>query len=155
MLRAGYVRLSEMGEKALLASTAAMLAHSIVEQGRLDDAWEFTQVAEETAAADDLSAQIGWRSVRARILARRGEIPEAKRLSAEAVALAARTDWLSEHADALLAQAEVLGLAREPAAAADALRSAIALYEGKGNTIGARRARSMLAAEALTSAGSA
>ena len=152
VLRAGYVRLSEMGEKALLASTAAMLAHSIVEQGHLDDAWEFTQVAEETAAADDVSAQIGWRSVRARILARRGEAPEAKRLSAEALTLAARTDWLSEHADALLAHAEVLGLAGEPAAAADAFRGAIALYERKGNTIGARRARSMLAAEASASA---
>jgi hypothetical protein len=154
VLRAGYVRLSEMGEKALLASTAAMLAHSILEQGRPDDAWEFTQVAEEMAAADDLSAQIGWRSVRARILARRGEIPAAKRLSAEAVALAGRTDWLSEHADALLAQADVLGRAREPVAMSEALQSAIALYEAKGNTMGAQRARSTLAAEALTSAGS-
>ena len=152
VLRAGYGRLSEMGEKALLASTAAMLAHSLVEQGDLNDAWEFTQVAEKAAGADDLSAQIGWRSVRARILARQGEIPEAKRLSTEAVALAGRTDWLSEHADALLARADVLGLAREQAAKADALRSAIALYEKKGNTIGAQRARSMLAAEALPSA---
>ena len=152
VLRGGYGRLSEMGEKALLASTAAMLAHSLVEQGDLNDAWEFTQVAETAAGVDDLSAQIGWRSVRARILARQGEIPEAKRLSTEAVALAGRTDWLSEHADALLAQADVLGLARERAAKADALHGAIALYEKKGNTIGAQRARSMLAAEALPSA---
>src|SRR4029079_6726755 len=100
VLRAGYDRLSEMGEKALLASTAAMLAHSILEQERPDEAWELTQVAAEMAADDDMSAQIGWRSVRARILARRGEIPEAKRLSAEAVEMAGRTDWLSEHADA-------------------------------------------------------
>ena len=146
VLRAGYVRLSEMGEKALLASTAAMLAQSIIEQGHLDDAWHFTQVAEETAAADDLSAQIAWRSARARILARRGETSEAKRLSAEALTLAARTDWLSDHADALLSQAEVLELAGEAAAAAEALRGAIALYERKGNTIGAGRARSMLVA---------
>jgi ATP/maltotriose-dependent transcriptional regulator MalT len=146
VLRAGYARLSEMGEKALLASTAAMLAQSTIEQGHLDTASEFTQVAEETAAADDLSAQIAWRSTRARILARRGQTSEAKRLSAEALTLAARTDWLSEHADALLSQAEVLELAGEPAAAADALRGAIALYERKGNTIGAGRARSMLVA---------
>ena len=38
VLRGGYDRLSEMGEKALLASTAAMLAHSILEQGRPDEA---------------------------------------------------------------------------------------------------------------------
>ena len=143
-----------MGEKALLASTAAMLAHSVLEQGRPDEALELTQAAAEMAAADDLSAQIGWRSVRARILAGRGEIAEAKRLSADAVDLAVRTDWLSEHGDALLAEAEVLRLAGEPATAADAIRKAIALYERKGNTIGANRARSMPAADALTSTGS-
>ena len=154
VLRGGYDRLSEMGEKALLASTAAMLAHSILEQGRPDEAGELTQVAAEMAADDDMSAQIGWRSVRARILARRGEIAEAKRLSAAAVEMAGRTDWLSEHADALLARAEVLGLAGDPATAAEAIRNAIALYDEKGNTIGANRARSMAAAEALTSAGS-
>jgi hypothetical protein len=40
-----------------------------------------------------------------------------------------------------------LSLAGEPAAVADALQDAIALYEQKGNTIGLRRARSMLAAQ--------
>lgn len=147
VLRAGYERLIEMGEKALLASTAAMLAQTACEQGHLDDAWDFTLTAEQTAAADDLSAQIGWRSARARILARRDDVREAKVLSEEAVRLAARTDWLSDHADVLLSRAEVLGLADEPAAAADALQGAIALYERKGNTIGLRRARSMLAAQ--------
>jgi class 3 adenylate cyclase/tetratricopeptide (TPR) repeat protein len=147
VLRAGYERLVEMGEKALLATTAAMLAQSVYEQGHLDDAWKFTVTAEETAAADDLSAQIGWRTARARILARRDDIPEAKRLSEEAVRLAARTDWLSDHADALLSRAEVLELAGEPEAAAGALHAAIALYEQKGNTIGLRRARSQLAAQ--------
>ena len=154
VLRAGYDRLAEMGERALLASTAAMLAHSILEQDRPGEAWELTQVAEEMAAADDLSAQIAWRSVRGRILARRDETPEAMRLSAEAVELAERTDWLSERADALLARAEVLRLAGEPTTAADAVRNAIAHYEEKGNTIGVRRARSMPVAEAPTSAGS-
>jgi tetratricopeptide (TPR) repeat protein len=145
VLRAGYERLSKMGEKALLASTAAMLAHSIYEQGRLDDAWAFTQVAEEAAASDDLAAQIIWRSVRARLLARRGDISEAKRLSSDAVGLAARTDWLTDHADALLSRAEVLRMAGE--SAANTVHEAVALYERKGNTIGARRARSLLAAQ--------
>jgi class 3 adenylate cyclase/tetratricopeptide (TPR) repeat protein len=144
VLRTGYERLEEMGEKALLATTAAMLAHVIYEQGRLDDAWAFTQTAEDAAAADDLSAQIIWRTVRARLLARRGEMADAERMSAEAVALAGRTDWLTDHADALLSQAQVFRMAGETKAAAEALESAIALYTRKGNTIGARRARSSL-----------
>jgi ATP/maltotriose-dependent transcriptional regulator MalT len=121
-----------------------MLAHVIYEQGRLDDAWAFTQAAEDAAAADDLSAQVMWRTVRARLLARRGEMADAERMSAEAVALAGRTDWLTDHADALLSQAQVFRMAGDTKAAAEALESAIALYMRKGNTIGARRARSSL-----------
>ncbi len=108
ILRAGYERLESMGEKALLATTAAMLAHALFEQGRLDDAWAFTEVAKGAAAVDDMSAQITWQAVRARLLARRGDLPGAKRMSDRAVALAASTDWLTDHADALMSRAYVL-----------------------------------------------
>jgi ATP/maltotriose-dependent transcriptional regulator MalT len=133
-----------MGEKALLADTAAMLADVVYERGRADEAWALTTEAQDAAAADDLSAQIVWRTVRGRLLARRGEIDEAKRISAEAVKLAARTDWLSDHAQALLSQGDVHRIAGERESAARALREAIALYDRKGNTVGARRARSAL-----------
>jgi class 3 adenylate cyclase/tetratricopeptide (TPR) repeat protein len=143
VLEAGYERLAEMGEKALLATTAVMLARAVREQGRLDDAWTYTQVAEDTAGSDDLSAQIGWRRERARVLANRALTSEATRMSAEAVRLARHTDWLSEQADALVAHAEVLQTAGEPQAAGAALREAVALYERKGNTIGVQRAQSL------------
>ena len=144
VLRTGYERLAKMGEKALLATTAAMLAHVLYEQRRLDDAWAFTRAAKEASAANDLSAQIMWRAVRARLLARKGEMAEAKRLSAEAVALAAPTDWLTDRADSLLSQAQVLRMAGDTRAAMDAFQDAIGLYSRKGNTIGARHARSSL-----------
>jgi class 3 adenylate cyclase/tetratricopeptide (TPR) repeat protein len=144
-LRAGYQRLSDMGEKALLSDTVALLAHVLCEQGRTDEAWELSHEAEEAAAEDDLSAQIVWRTARARLLARRAEIVEAKRLSADAVELAARTDWLSDHADALVAHAEVLLLAGDGDEAVVAVGKAIALYDRKGNRVGAGRARSLLA----------
>jgi class 3 adenylate cyclase len=144
ILRRGHERLTEMGEKALLADTAAMLAEVVYELGRPEEAWTLTREAEAAAAADDVSAQIAWRTVRARLLARRGEIAAAKRVGAEAVDLAARTDWLSDHADALLSQGEVQRMAGEGESAARAIREAIALYERKGNTIGARRARAAL-----------
>lgn len=146
-LRTGYDRLVEMGEKALLADTAAMLAQVMCQQDRADEAWAFTREAEDAASEDDLSAQVVWRGVRARLLARAGRIPEAKRLSAHAVELAARTDWLTDHADALIAYAEVLRLAGAAEEAARAIQEAIALYERKGNRIGMRRAQSLLAAQ--------
>jgi len=142
VLRRGYERLTEMGEKALLATTAAMLAHVIDERGRPDEAWPFTQAAEDAAADDDLSAQILWRAVRGRLFARRGEFAEAKRTGAEAVNLAERTDWLTERADALLSQSQVLTMASEAKVAEEAFENAIALYGRKGDLVGARRARS-------------
>ncbi len=144
MLRTGYERLGEMGEKALLATTAAMLAQVIYEQGRFDEAWPFTEAAEDAAAADDLSAQIIWRTVRARLLARLGEIADAEEMSAEAVSLAGRTDWLTDHADALVSQAQVLRMGGKTKAAEESVAGAIALYTRKGNTVGVGRARSSL-----------
>ena len=72
-----------------------------------------------------------------------GAFADAKRIAAEAVRIAARTDWLAEHGDALLAQAEVLQRADGPASAAAALREAIGLYERKENQISVRRACAM------------
>jgi ATP/maltotriose-dependent transcriptional regulator MalT len=143
VLRTGYERLAEMGEKALLATTAAMLAHVVYEQGRWDDAWAFTQAADDAAAADDVSAQISWRAVRAQLLARRGDIAEAKLMSDEAVSMAAQTDWLTDHADALMSRAQVLQVAGDGKEAAAAFESAIALYVQKGNTVAVQRARSL------------
>jgi class 3 adenylate cyclase/tetratricopeptide (TPR) repeat protein len=146
VLRAGYERLAEMGEKALLADTAAMLAHVLYERGRLEEAWRFTREAEEAAADDDLSAQIAWRAGRARLLSRRGDVADAMRLSAEAVELAGRTDWLTDHADALISHAEVLLVAGAAEDAARAIQNAIALYDRKGNRVGMSHAQSLLAA---------
>src|SRR5215218_199099 len=146
-LRTGYDRLMDMGERALLADTAAMLAQVLCQQGRTEDAWAFTREAEDAASEDDLSAQVVWRGVRGRLLAQAGRIREAKRLSAHAVELAARTDWLTDHADALIAHAEVLGLAGETEKAARTIHRAIALYERKGNAVGMRRAQALLAAQ--------
>jgi len=145
VLRVGYERLTEMGERALLATTAAMLAHVTYEQGRLDEAWALTQTAEEAAPADDLSAQITWRAVRGQLLARRGAFPEADRTSRDAVELAERTDWLSDHGDALVARARVLQMAGDEEGAASCLSEATGLYARKGNTVAAQRARALLA----------
>jgi hypothetical protein len=143
-LRSAYDRLVGMGERALLATTAAMLARALLELGRSQEAWAFTTAAEDAAAADDLSAQILWRSVRARLCVERGEAGEADRLSAESVALAEDSDWLTDHADALVARAQVLGAIGDAAAAGDALRESLSLYERKEHSVGARRARSLL-----------
>ncbi len=143
-LRAALGTLEQMGEKALLSSTAAMLAQALYEQARLDDAEEAARLSRENAAGEDVSAQIVWRGVQAKILARRGETYDADALAQEAVELAAGTDFLTFHADALIDLAEVLDAAGRAEAARDAARSALDLYEEKGNLVSAERARRRL-----------
>ena len=82
--------------------------------------------------------------MRAKLLARAGELDEAVRLGSQAVALAERTDYLDVHAQAIADLAEVLRLADRPEESGAALEQAIRLYEQKGNVAAARRLRGLL-----------
>jgi tetratricopeptide (TPR) repeat protein len=143
-LRTAYERFDELGEKALFATTAAMLAQAIYRQERYEEAAEFCRASRGAAADDDLSAQVDWRCVAAKLLARRGEVDEAERLAREAVGLVSQTDFLRQHGDALLDLGEVVALSGEPQEAAAAFRAGLELYERKGDTVMAGRARSRL-----------
>jgi tetratricopeptide (TPR) repeat protein len=77
-LRSGYGALEEMGERGLLSMVAAELARAIYAQGRFEEADRFTDASEELAATADMTSQISWRAVRAKILARRGEFTAAE-----------------------------------------------------------------------------
>jgi predicted ATPase/class 3 adenylate cyclase len=151
-LRVGYQKLEEMGENALLSTSAALLAQAIYVQGRTGEAERFCAVSERTAAIDDLSTQVMWRSVRAKILARQGRGEEGTALAREAVRLVERTDLLCDHADALLDLAEVLSLDPSPTAREERtlVLKAVALYEQKGNIASASNARTLLSASART-----
>ena len=72
VLRELCQRLEQTHDFSHLASRASDLAEAIFLQGRFDEAYEWTRVAELHAADDDLDAQTLWRSVRAKIEARRG-----------------------------------------------------------------------------------
>jgi hypothetical protein len=64
----------------------------------------------------------------------------AEGLAREAVAMGEQTDWLSQHADALLDLADVQKLAGDRAYAANAAEKAVRLYERKGDLVSAVRA---------------
>jgi tetratricopeptide (TPR) repeat protein len=140
-LRTGYRRLEEMGERALLATTAAMLARALNAQGRDDEADRFCEVSERTAAPEDLTTQIVWRGVRARIVARRGDPQRAEALARAAVDLSAPTDLLTIRADAFLDLADVLDAQGRVDEADAASAQAVALLEEKGCLASAERAR--------------
>ena len=54
------------------------------------------------------------------------------------------TDWLNDHADALMTRAEVLVACGEHADAHEAMQAALALYERKGNATTAENVRAKL-----------
>ena len=143
-LRAGYETLREMGETLASADIVAKLAQAHYVQGEYEEALHFSEVSEQAAGPEDLSPQVQWRAVRAKLLARRGEPELGVALAEEAVELAARTDFLVLHGDALLDLAETLRLAGELAAARPRAEEALALYERKGAAVPAARARALL-----------
>jgi Flp pilus assembly protein TadD len=139
-LRRDYERLKEMGEHNYLATTAAFLAQTLAAQGRPDEAERFIEASREAAGGEDLSAQMVWQGLQARILAARGQLEEAETLARSAVALAARTDFLNQHADALLELAVVLDHSGRTPEVRAAVGEAFDLYQRKGNLVNAARA---------------
>jgi predicted ATPase/class 3 adenylate cyclase/DNA-binding SARP family transcriptional activator len=144
-LKADSDTLDEMKDEALLSTTDAFRAQAILAQGRDEEAEHFTRLSEERAATSDLITQVIWRSVRARVLARRGDIDHAEPLARQAVSLAERTDFLNQRGDALLDLSHVLHQAGRPEAARATGAEALDLYEQKGNSVAAASARSLLA----------
>jgi class 3 adenylate cyclase/DNA-binding SARP family transcriptional activator len=145
-LRRGYDAVEDTGDRAMLSTTAAMLAQALLAQGRDGEAERFAELSEELAADDDLITQVLWRSARARALAGRGEVEEAARLARRAVALAKRSDFVNDQADVLVDLAVVDRQAGHLEHARAALTESLRLYERKGNTVAAGRARAELAA---------
>jgi predicted ATPase/class 3 adenylate cyclase len=141
----GLGRLEEMGEKAFVSSLAALLAEVLYRQGRHDEARRFIDRSEETAAPDDLAAQIAWRTVQAKLLATAGRLEEAEALAHRAVALARKTDRSNQHAAARIALASVLHRRGSPHEAELAIRKALALYQAKGNAVAAEGVHALLA----------
>jgi tetratricopeptide (TPR) repeat protein len=143
-MRAASDALEQMGNVGHWVTVAVGLADAVLEQGRIEESLRLIERIADGAIADDLDPQIGWRRVKARALARRGEIAEAERLAREAVELAGRGDYIDIHARTLTDLAEVLRLAGRAEESSVELAHALRLYEQKGDVVGAARARALL-----------
>jgi tetratricopeptide (TPR) repeat protein len=144
VLREGHDVLDAIGETGYLSTNASRLAEVLYRQNRLNEAERFTHVSEQAAAHDDLSSQIGWRSVRGMILGRRGDHSNALELARRAAELTRQTDYLNDRAATLLALAEVLTLAGNPTQALPITNEALGIYEQKGNLVMAQHTREQL-----------
>jgi tetratricopeptide (TPR) repeat protein len=142
--RASAQAYTEMGERGRLPTVVAQLAAVAYEFGRLDDALQLADEAEALAGAQDVMSHVGARLVRARALARQDDIVEAERLARESLGLVEATDFLDDHALALLDLAEVLELAGRPQESLPIVERAVTLTRQKGNVLLERRASERL-----------
>ena len=148
-VRVDYEALKKAGDNYSLATIAALLARLVREQGRDAEALELSEVAEAASGRDDQEAQASWRSTRAPIVARSGQLDLAQRLATEAVELMRQTEAPVLQADALVDLATVLQIAGKGAEARSAIDEAVALYAAKGHVVSEVRAKEM--AEELSS----
>jgi ATP/maltotriose-dependent transcriptional regulator MalT len=143
--REGYAALEALGESGFRSTIAGLLAQTIYDQGRYEEAGRLAEICKELAASDDLASQVLWRGVRAKVLARRGEMTHAEQLAREGKEMIEKTEYVTVRADALLDLAEVLHLAGKADKAVGAAEGALALFEAKGNVVKAERTRALVA----------
>jgi class 3 adenylate cyclase/tetratricopeptide (TPR) repeat protein len=143
--RAGYEILDQMGEKGYLSTMAGYLAHALCALARYAEAEDMARIADRAGAADDMITQILWRAALAKVVVQSGDFPEAERLARQAVAFAAKTDFLDSHADTLLDLVYVLRTAGRAAETPPLVQEALHLFERKQHLVGIERARTLLA----------
>jgi class 3 adenylate cyclase/tetratricopeptide (TPR) repeat protein len=121
----------ELGDRSYMSGAAAFLGQGFYGRGDLDEAATWAGRSRELGASDDLLAQMLWRQVQAKVLARRGAAGEAEQLAAEAVAVGEQTDMLHFIAFAYADLGEVLALTGRPEEAAAAFEQALVRFEEK------------------------
>jgi len=141
-----YEFLSRTGENFYLSTIAALLSRVVRDQGRDAEALAYSQIAEAAAADDDIESLALWRSIRAPIVARAGNLTDAESLARSAVDLSAKTDAPPLQADTLAELAAVLNIAGRLEDARQTIGQAIAIYQAKGDIVSAARATAWAAA---------
>ena len=121
---------------------SAFLAQTLYAVGRFDDAERRALVAVD--AVDDDVARYAGMAVLASVLARRGQLEEAERMSREAVAYFEGTEYSIDLAAVLMDLAEVLRLAGRPEEAVATLRDVLDRFEQREDIVSAAHARELI-----------
>ncbi|MDQ4107434.1 MAG: hypothetical protein M3138_01345, partial [Actinomycetota bacterium] len=144
--RAACEWFEQRGEVFELAVHAVGLANGLLDLDRVDEAREIAEMSASSAAHYDLEAQIGWRAVIAKVLARSGEHVTAATHASDALRLVRETEFLDLRASVFLDMADVALRAGRRPDAEDAAHEALETYGRKGNRIGSRKAEVFLKA---------
>jgi len=144
VLREMHEAYEAMGETGFNSTICALIALTICDLGRYDEADSFAEKSRMLAAEDDFASQGLWRMARGRVLATSGAFEEALRLADEAVEIMERTDYLVFQGDGLEVRGQVLVAAGRGDDARAAFEEALIRYGRKGNVVSAARVRAQL-----------
>lgn len=139
--RSAYAVVEAEDDHAMKPEWGATLAHLLARHGDVSTARELAFEARSLASPDDLVTHVGWRRALAVIAAADGRFDEAIRFAGEARVRANASDWLTFRAETLEDAAVVHALAGDGSGETQMLREALAVYERKGNVVGAARVR--------------
>jgi ATP/maltotriose-dependent transcriptional regulator MalT len=142
-LRDAAELLERTGERYLLSTVTALLARAVLELGRTSEAADLTIRAEELAGDDDVESQAEWRTVRAKVRAREGQLDEAARLAQDALQLLLPTDSVVMTIDTMRDLGDVFSEIGN-SSAAWAYGEALAHAERKGDVVAAADVRKLL-----------
>ena len=142
--RQAYEEAEDMGIRSRLFRLAARRARLLVELDRHEEALTLTSIVERAeleGAVPDPRPRALWRTARARILARRGDLEAASKLIHEARAISEPSEFLELRAMVWSDVAHVLYAAGRTAEAISLLDRAVDTLEKKGMTAPAQIAR--------------
>lgn len=142
LLAEAHTTLAATGYTSMIAG---MRAQADLDLGRVDEAMELAAEAERLAAPDDPEPYVSTRLVRAGVLTRRGDLPEAERLIREAAVVVEPTDYAILHQELAFAQAGVARAAGHVDTERRALERAVEVAQAKGNVVATKGARERFA----------
>jgi class 3 adenylate cyclase/tetratricopeptide (TPR) repeat protein len=142
--REGFDELTRLGEHAFASTVAVGIAQALLRRSRKEEAEKWLATALELSPAGDRATLIIAENVSARLHALR-DLEEAERLARRAVHEVETVDYWEIRGETYETLAVVLGAAGRAADAHAAQQEAISVYDVKGATVAAERARSLLA----------
>jgi class 3 adenylate cyclase/tetratricopeptide (TPR) repeat protein len=133
-----------MGETGFNSTICGLLAMTLCDLERFDEAERFAERSRAMTAEDDFASQSEWRIAKARVLSSRGVHDEALTLADEAIEIADATDYLGWQAECYEVRGMVLGATGRGDDARSAYREALDRFERKSNVVAAARIRQRL-----------
>jgi tetratricopeptide (TPR) repeat protein len=130
--RRGVAIFDRLGETGFNSTMTALLALSLCDQGRFDEAEPFVARSRGLGAEDDFATQVAWRMGDALVRSHRADHDGAIALADQAVAIIEDTDYLAWQGDVHEVRGIVLDNAGRREEAERAFEEAKSRYERKG-----------------------